>query len=74
MAFVDGKKAPIYEAYTVLRGVVVGQGRHTIVMRYRPLSVQAGGVATLSAFIGAMVLGFWFRKGRVADGSALTHR
>jgi uncharacterized membrane protein YfhO len=55
-AVVDGKKTPIYEAYTAMRGVVVGPGTHKIEMRYRPLSVMAGAGATLSAFIGALML------------------
>jgi hypothetical protein len=56
VARVDGQKTPIYDAYTMLRGVVVGPGTHKIETRYRPLSVTAGAVATLSAFIGALVL------------------
>jgi hypothetical protein len=56
VARIDGRRAPIYEAYTTLRGVVVGPGRHKIEMRYRPLSVMAGAVATLLAFLGALVL------------------
>lgn len=55
-AQVDGRDAPIYEAYTTLRGVVVGSGRHRIVMRYRPFSVIAGASATLAAILGAIVL------------------
>jgi hypothetical protein len=56
IALVDGVKTPVYEAYGVLRGVVVGPGAHKVEMRYRPLSVIDGAVATLSAFIGALVL------------------
>jgi hypothetical protein len=56
VATVDGKRTPIYEAYTTIRGVVVGPGTHTIEMHYRPVSVFAGGAATLLAFIGAIVL------------------
>jgi uncharacterized membrane protein YfhO len=53
-ATVDGKPAPIYEAYTALRGVVVEAGVHRIEMRYKPRSVIGGGLATLAAFIGAL--------------------
>ena len=60
-AWVDGKRAPIYDAYTMLRGVVVGRGTHKVETRYRPLSVTAGAAATLAAFVGAIVL--WL-KGR----------
>ncbi|HYL34567.1 MAG TPA: hypothetical protein VEV17_01495 [Bryobacteraceae bacterium] len=64
IARVDGKETPIYEAYTALRGVVVGPGKHKIEMRYRPLSVVAGGAATLSAFLGALALcaAGWLRR------------
>ncbi|HTS48842.1 MAG TPA: YfhO family protein, partial [Bryobacteraceae bacterium] len=55
-ATIDGQKAPIYQAYTALRGVVVGPGKHTIEMRYRPLSVMAGAAATFSAFLAALAL------------------
>jgi uncharacterized membrane protein YfhO len=63
---VDGQKTPIYEAYTTMRGVVVGPGKHKIEMRYRPLSVLGGAAATLTAFLGALVLCFvpwWKRRG-----------
>ena len=56
IAVVDGKETPIYDAYTVLRGVVVGPGRHTIETRYRPLSVFAGAATTLAALLGALLL------------------
>jgi hypothetical protein len=56
VARVDGHKTPIYDAYTMLRGVVVGPGTHKVETRYRPLSVTAGAVATLSAFVGVLVL------------------
>jgi uncharacterized membrane protein YfhO len=50
-ARVDGQSAPVYEAYTSLRGVVVGAGVHTVEMVYRPVSVIAGFVCTLTAFL-----------------------
>ena len=55
-AWVDGNPVPIYDAYTMLRGVMVGPGTHRIETRYRPLSVMAGAVATFSAFLGALAL------------------
>jgi len=55
-ATVDGQPAPIYEAYTALRGVVVGAGEHRIEMRYRPWSVLGGAAGTLAAFLGALCL------------------
>src|SRR5260370_27561946 len=47
----DGRKTPIYDAYTTLRGVVVGPGTHKIETRYRPLTVTAGAVAAPAAFV-----------------------
>jgi hypothetical protein len=41
-ATVDGAPAPVYEAYTFLRGVVAEAGKHRIEMRYRPASVFWG--------------------------------
>ena len=55
-ATVDGRKTPIYQAYTALRGVMVGPGKHTIEMNYRPMSVMAGAFATFSAFLAALAL------------------
>ncbi len=48
-ATVDGKAAPIYEAYGGVRGVMVDQGSHVIEMRYRPMSVYLGGGMTVLA-------------------------
>lgn len=58
-AKVDGQPVPIYEAYTVLRGIVVGPGRHTIETRYRPMSVLAGAVCTFAGFLTALGLLAW---------------
>jgi hypothetical protein len=56
VATVDGKPAPIHEAYTMLRGVVVERGRHRIDMRYRPSSVYWGGALTAVGLIFAAAL------------------
>jgi hypothetical protein len=56
IALVDGRRTPVYDAYTTLRGVVVDAGKHTVQTLYRPLSVEAGAIATLAAFLGAFVL------------------
>ncbi len=56
IAMVDGRETPVYDAYTTLRGVVVDAGRHTIEMRYRPMSVTAGAAATLLALLSAIAL------------------
>lgn len=60
-ATVDGRSAEIYEAYGMLRGVVVEAGEHTIEMRYRPASVLIGGAMTLLAALAAVVA---HRRGR----------
>ncbi len=56
-ATVDGHPARIYEAYTVLRGVVAEAGHHRIEMRYLPQSVLVGAVMTSAGLLGA--LAFW---------------
>ncbi len=59
-ATVDGNSTPIYQADSVIRGVVVDAGAHTVEMRYRPRSVLLGGVLTiLSALLAAFV---FFRR------------
>jgi hypothetical protein len=55
-ATVDGQPTRIYEAYSALRGVVVGAGRHRIEMRYRPKSVLVGGLMTVVGLCGALAL------------------
>ena len=56
VATVDGRPAPIYEAYGCLRGVVVAAGRHRIEMHYRPKSVIWGGILTCLGLAGACIL------------------
>ncbi len=56
VAAVDGRRTPIYEAYTAVRGVVVDRGKHTIEMRYLPVSVFAGLLMTLTGILGAVAL------------------
>lgn len=47
--YVDGKRAPIAEAYGGVRGVVVEAGDHLVEMHYRPWSVLLGALMTLAA-------------------------
>ncbi len=54
-ATVDGQPAPILPAYSCLRGIVAGPGRHRIEMRYRPSSVYWGACFTA---LGLAVAGF----------------
>jgi hypothetical protein len=57
-ATVDGRPAPIYEAYGFLRGVVVDGGRHRVEMRYRPKSVYWGAALTGIGLLAAALIGF----------------
>jgi len=57
VATVDGKPAPVYEAYGFLRGVVVEAGTHRIEMQYRPKSVYWGAGLTGLGLLGAVLLG-----------------
>ena len=56
IAYVDGARAPIYEVNGAMRGVIVPAGKHSVTMRYRPLSVFAGGALSLIGIIAAIVL------------------
>ena len=56
VATVDGKPAPILEAYGCLRGVVVDGGRRRIEMRYQPTSVYWGAAFTALGLLGAALL------------------
>jgi hypothetical protein len=61
-ATVDGKRVNIYEAYAAVRGVVVERGKHTIEMRYLPMSVIAGLFMTLTGLGCAAVLSVRARR------------
>ena len=64
-AEVDGRPAPIWKVNTVIRGVVVPAGKHTVAMRYRPFSVYFGFACTLAGLAAAIVLG----RRREPDGA-----
>jgi hypothetical protein len=61
-ATVDQQETPIYEAYTLVRGVVVPAGKHTINFVYRPRSVLAGAALTLAATLAALALAWRSRR------------
>ncbi len=42
--YVDGKRADIIEVNTFFRGVIINEGEHDLVFRYRPVSVGLGAV------------------------------
>ncbi len=52
-ATVDGQSAKIYQADSVIRGVVADAGSHIIEMKYRPTSVLLGALFTLFAALAA---------------------
>src|SRR6185437_3055286 len=56
VADVDGHASKIWKVNTVIRGVVVDAGRHTVAMKYRPMSVYLGLFCTLLGFGLAAVL------------------
>jgi hypothetical protein len=62
VATIDGKPAPLYAAYAVIRGVVAERGAHQIDMRYRPLSVYLGGALTASSLLAVSLIWWLFRK------------
>lgn len=55
-ADVDGASAPIWKVNSVIRGIVVAAGRHSITMHYRPFSVYFGLLLTLLGLAAAIVL------------------
>jgi len=55
-AWVDGKSAKIWKVNTVIRGVVVDAGRHQVVMKYRPFTVNFGFACLLVGLAVAVVL------------------
>jgi hypothetical protein len=55
-ASIDGNPADIWKVNTVVRGVVVGAGKHTITMTYRPFSVYFGLFCTLLGVAVAIIL------------------
>ena len=53
-ARVDHRLARIYEVDGAMRGVAVPHGRHTVTMRYRPVSVYLGAALSLLGILGAL--------------------
>jgi hypothetical protein len=58
VATVDGKRVPLYPAYTLLDGVVAPAGEHRIELRYRPVSFYLG--ASLSVVALMLLIAMWF--------------
>jgi len=57
-ATVDSKPAKIWEAYGVVRGVVVDKGTHVVDMVYRPASVLWGAALTALGFVLSILVHF----------------
>jgi hypothetical protein len=55
-ASIDGHSAPVLEAYSVARAVVVPGGHHRIVMRFRPPSVLWGAVLSGTGALATVLL------------------
>jgi uncharacterized membrane protein YfhO len=64
-ATVDGNSSEIWKVNTAVRGVVVGPGKHTVTMTYRPFSVYFGLFCTLVGLAVAVVL----QRKREEDGA-----
>jgi hypothetical protein len=63
-AYVDGASTDLWQVNTVIRGVVVGLGKHAVTMTYRPFSVYFGLFLTVVGLAVAVVL----QRRREADG------
>jgi hypothetical protein len=61
-AFLDGKPVRIYNAYNIVRAVVVDAGEHEVVMIYRPASVFIGVALAILGI--ALCIGLQFRSGK----------
>ncbi len=63
---VNGREAKVVKTFGLLRGVLIGAGRNEVVFYYRPLSVYAGIIISLTTFIvWILILNFRRRKRRL---------
>jgi Bacterial membrane protein YfhO len=63
-ASVDGRPAPLHEAWGALRSVDVDAGAHTIEMSYRPASVRIGAALSATGLLACLALLVWDRRSR----------
>jgi len=56
-ARVDHRPAGIHQVNGAMRGVAVPRGKHTVTMRYRPVSVVLGAALSLLGILGALAWG-----------------
>jgi uncharacterized membrane protein YfhO len=61
-ARVDGKDTEIHQVDNALRGVYVSQGKHELVMDYRPRSVYLGAFLTGLGWLGALGLAVFCKR------------
>ena len=62
IASIDGRETGIVPVDLALRGVVVPKGTHTVLMRYKPQSVQIGIYVSIISSIGAVIYILVLRK------------
>jgi hypothetical protein len=71
-ASVDGKDRPLLRANVAFRAVEVPSGQHAVEFLYRPRSVSAGLVISLTAFVAAVLTALRVaRRARGRDDAAL---
>lgn len=71
-AYIDGEKAPHFQADYVLRAMMVPGGEHTIVFKFEPQVVETGSAIALasSVLLGMVLLGglyFAFRRKSISE-------
>jgi hypothetical protein len=77
-ARVDGAEVPIHRVNQLLRGVIVGAGRHRIEMTFEPRGWAAGVRLTRGGLLALLILaaawGAWVWRGRAAHGAMASAR
>ena len=75
-ALVDGNRERVYQANYTFRAVRVPEGRHEIVLRYRPTSWRIGWMTTCGTLVGLVLVGVWAglrrRRGRSTQPGTLS--
>src|SRR5579872_3203955 len=61
-AAVDGKSTRVYEVDGALQGILVPAGSHKVEVKFRPASVLAGGVTTITFLAAALLWSWWDRR------------